>query len=340
MIKSLYFEITNNCNLFCKHCYNASNQSEPKYIDAEILLNSIRDIKSPNNITIQISGGEPLLHPKLNYIIETLHSFGCKIMIVSNSLLITKEIATLLNENDVGLQISIDGIRHIHNKIRGEGVYDRALNSIKILRNYYNMENAIVKAVITNLLLGHVKEYVEEMLKLDFKHISFGYLSHSGRAIDSFYSIHSPSSEDLIKLDYEIEEVKKLYPDKVEIPIIAYSCGLLHNSTEEYNIKIDVDGNIFICQGFNDVKYSIGNINYDSIENCLISKKFEELISTLRERQSLINCNHCILHKNILCNKGCPAEEININGNIAGCDDKCKYRINRRLLDLINKTGS
>ena len=332
MIQSIYFEITNVC-------YNSSERDNKKFIDPIILLSAIENSHLTEETTISLSGGEPFLHPDILYIIDMLSERNFKIIIVTNGLLLTKNLAMFLEKRNVGLQVSIDGTKDVHDYIRGKGTYDILINNLHILDRYYYMDKAIVKAVLTKLLLRHINEYVEEMIKLKFSNISFGYLSHSGRSKDLFYSQYTPNCEDLIKLDYEIDMAKKLYPDKVELPVICYSCGLLHSEKKEYNIRIDIDGNVYICQGFNDVEFSIGNILNETIEECIFSNKYHNLISLLRKRQGLLDCSRCILEKNSLCNKGCPAEEINLNGQQVKSDDKCKYRINRSLLDLVKPQG-
>lgn len=337
MIASIYIELTNVCNLSCKHCYNASGANNKKIIDPNVLLSAIDRSSLPQETIITLSGGEPLLHPEILYIIDSLLNRGFKIDMVTNGTLLTKEIAMFLEKRKIRLQLSIDGTRNIHDFIRGSGAYDRIMHNLKILDHYYNMDRAIVKAVLTKLLLGHVSEYAEEMIKLKFSNISFGFLSHSGRAKDLFYSQYAPNSDELIRFDYEINKVKEKHPNKVELPMICYSCGLLCGEKKEHHIKIDVEGNVYICQGFNDVEYSIGNIAHETIENCVSSDKFYTLLSKLRERQKILDCSACVLEKSNLCHKGCPAEEVNLNGSQIQFDDKCRYRVNRSLLELVQK---
>lgn len=337
MIASVYIELTNVCNLTCKHCYNASGANNKKFIDANMLLSAIDRSMLPQETIITLSGGEPLLHPEILYIIESLSHRGFKIDMVTNGTLLTKEIAMFLEKRKIRLQLSIDGTRDIHDFIRGSGAYDKLMHNLKIVDNYYTMDRAVVKAVLTKLLLGHVSEYVEEMAKLKFSNISFGFLSHSGRAKDLFYSKYAPNCDELIRFDYEINKAKEKYPNKVELPMICYSCGLLYGEKKEHHIKIDVEGNVYICQGFNDIEYSIGNISHETIENSVSSDKFYSLLSKLRERQKLLDCSTCVLEKSSLCNKGCPAEEVNLNGSQGQFDDKCRYRVNRSLLELVQK---
>lgn len=93
---SLRFQInvTDHCNLNCKGCTAFSPLAKEKYIDAESYE---RDCKRLSELTggkielIDLLGGEPLLHPEINRIMEISRSnFEGDINVVTNGILLAK----------------------------------------------------------------------------------------------------------------------------------------------------------------------------------------------------------------------------------------------------------
>lgn len=94
--KRLRFEvdITGHCNLNCKGCNHYSPLVKNEFADTDILE---RDFKRLSELTsrkidnIDLMGGEPLLHPDINKIMDTARKyFDGNINIVTNGILLTK----------------------------------------------------------------------------------------------------------------------------------------------------------------------------------------------------------------------------------------------------------
>jgi MoaA/NifB/PqqE/SkfB family radical SAM enzyme len=87
MFKKIYVEITNNCNLKCDFCIG--NKREKKFIDIEnfkLLLNKLDGYTDYLYFHVM---GEPLLHPKINDLIN-IASKKFKINITTNGYLINR----------------------------------------------------------------------------------------------------------------------------------------------------------------------------------------------------------------------------------------------------------
>lgn len=116
--------ITNACNLRCKHCYTSHHLNEHmpfhKYQD-------IIDILCETNVCeTSIVGGEPLCHPEIIRIIEHTASKNVVLNLITNGLLVNSELIELIQANKkIQLNISLDGMEHTHNTIRGNGTFTR-----------------------------------------------------------------------------------------------------------------------------------------------------------------------------------------------------------------------
>lgn len=96
-IKSLHWDITKNCNLRCKHCYNAEkyfNKESNTYMDSEMALeqciNTVEYFSNAGFGHIHFLGGEPLASPHIFDVIKRAKELGMRISINSNACLLTE----------------------------------------------------------------------------------------------------------------------------------------------------------------------------------------------------------------------------------------------------------
>jgi len=130
--------VTHRCNLNCLMCWlHKKTPSNHKKHEPELSLNEIcnliDDVKRFKPV-IEISGGEPFIREDILDIIKHIKESGLKCIIFTNGTLLNQEICkSLLNMNLDNINFSIDGLNKTHNKIRGEGTYNKAIKNIKLL---------------------------------------------------------------------------------------------------------------------------------------------------------------------------------------------------------------
>ncbi|WEU40985.1 MAG: radical SAM protein [Candidatus Odinarchaeum yellowstonii] len=116
-------DITNNCNLRCRHCYWWLNHTDNiELTPDEWRLIIRREIIKKGISAISLTGGEPLLRPDVIEAINDEMKWR-NVSIVSNGTL------PLINFG-VGYFISIDGTERIHDSIRGAGSYRKIKKNI------------------------------------------------------------------------------------------------------------------------------------------------------------------------------------------------------------------
>ena len=125
-------EITNACNLRCKHCFQSDYNEE--FMDLERVCWTL-DLLAKNGVCeVSIIGGEPLVHPNLLDILKHGYSLDLSQSITTNATLLTKEIiADISRIPHVTAMVSLDGIGEIHDRIRGNGVFAKVDRAIKML---------------------------------------------------------------------------------------------------------------------------------------------------------------------------------------------------------------
>lgn len=94
--KKVYIEITSVCNLACSFCSPTSRAANIIKLDA---FNNILDqIKSHTKYIYLHVKGEPLLHPRIDELLDASHAKGFKVNITTNGTLIKKNREKLLGK--------------------------------------------------------------------------------------------------------------------------------------------------------------------------------------------------------------------------------------------------
>ena len=101
--------VTRRCNLACGYCHEYDSVSSP--VDAELLMRRIDHAAALGTPVITLTGGEPLLHPRLDELVARAVSHGVVCTLISNGYALTREWVRRLNDAGLTLlQISVDNI--------------------------------------------------------------------------------------------------------------------------------------------------------------------------------------------------------------------------------------
>lgn len=135
-LNSVTLVVTNECNLRCKHCYVDAGRK----LGNELSLGEIKDLLKQlylmGVMQLDITGGEPLLRPDIEAILEAIREMGFVVSLLTNGILLDEKIIEILSGMDIKfVQIPLEGLQESHEFIRGEGTFERCLDSIKLLKS-------------------------------------------------------------------------------------------------------------------------------------------------------------------------------------------------------------
>ena len=122
---TLYFYLTEGCNLACRHCWMAprfdADGSQYPTLPVELFETAIREAKPLGLKSVKLTGGEPLLHPHFNRLLEIVRREELGLVIETNGLLCTPDIAAEIAKSpDRYVSVSIDGAdAATHEWVRG-----------------------------------------------------------------------------------------------------------------------------------------------------------------------------------------------------------------------------
>lgn len=156
VVDYLLLKVAARCNIACTYCYwfrDPSVLSKPKMMSeatfSVLLARLERHVARYSLVTFSIllHGGEPLLCPKrrlssfLTGLEDVTARTGCvfQIRITTNGLLVDPEWVAIFNRFRIGVTISVDGPREMHDSSRvdfqGQGTFDRVIGAIAAMRN-------------------------------------------------------------------------------------------------------------------------------------------------------------------------------------------------------------
>ncbi|MFH1460636.1 MAG: radical SAM protein [Candidatus Omnitrophota bacterium] len=128
------FNITQRCNLKCKHCYlDSDNIIYKRELSLFQIKKTIDSLVCFNIPVLLLSGGEPLMHRHIFAIIKYAKSKHLRVGLSTNGTLISKQIAKKLKSTGIDyVGVSIDGACKTHDKFRNlKGAYARAIKGMR-----------------------------------------------------------------------------------------------------------------------------------------------------------------------------------------------------------------
>ncbi|HOC03392.1 MAG TPA: radical SAM protein [Candidatus Ratteibacteria bacterium] len=323
----IQWHIIEACNLRCKHCYQDSFNPENMLEGAQIkkvLANLTQFLKKTNkHTTIDITGGEPLLHPDFWNICEMLEKNDSieKFGIITNGTLLERDIVKKISSFSKlkTIKISCEGSEKEFFEYIRKFPYDKFLDILKLV-SYFKGEKILMFTMMENN-----SNQVSGLFELVEKYGFDGFILErffpmgKGRQLSKFILSKQTwkntiiellercgfSSEDLnLVLQYKAFKIKKGEKNwqMFGAPCVVgkTGCAIMH------------DGSVFPCRRF---ALNIGNI---------LSQSFEKIWETnplrnIKKKDLKGLCGSCKI-KNC---KGCRAFAYCIYGDYLKEDPYC-----------------
>lgn len=126
----LSWNTTNQCNLYCDHCYRDAGAKVEDELKTDEAKNLIDEAFAAGFRIMIFSGGEPLLRPDLLELIAYASQRGLRPVLGSNGTLLTPELARELKRaGALAIGISLDSLEPVrHDRLRRkEGAWEQAV---------------------------------------------------------------------------------------------------------------------------------------------------------------------------------------------------------------------
>ena len=125
--------VTNKCNLRCKYCFVVDETLPKSILQAQYSLEEIKEIvdqfHAMGTRMIFMLGGEPLVHPQIEEIVNYIVDKGIYLHVITNGTLLAKRLPKVRKAHVIC--VSLDGLAEVNDSQRGQGTFARAVEGIK-----------------------------------------------------------------------------------------------------------------------------------------------------------------------------------------------------------------
>lgn len=337
--QSLYLICSTACNLNCDYCFYRSGASnslkERQMMSFEVAKKSLDDFKKivDNNIKddnywqqITFYGGEPLLNKEMLYqsipYASKLFGNNTNLVINTNAVLLNDEDIQLFKDNNVEVQISLDGDQYIHDLHRktynGKPTYNIVINNMKKLLD--NGVKVLPMITATDDNINGFSERVHRIIdELKIDDYAVNVLITNSFATSEEYT--EKLATEMLKAYHDFGNIATDYAF-VELynKLIGLDKSISKNSCgSSRKITVFPDGRVFACQALEKVK-----------ENAMGTIDSEYLSNTNWEcwrNRSRFDNPECLDCASIIsCGGGCATGSYNLNKSIYDIDkNNCEY---------------
>lgn len=299
-------ELTDKCNLMCKHCYMSASSKNKNFITYEDFIRICEYLVKQGVYSLELTGGEVFENPDFSKILEhALSNFTIVGLLTNGTRLIKEEVLKLLCEhkNKIVVSISIDSVvPEKHDEFRGvNGSWERSVGTIKKL-----VREGIRVRIASSIFEENMWE-IDKLAKLSVDLgatvFSYNFIEDFGRG-KNFNKTNSLQKDD--KYVLYIRDIIEKYKNIIQVvEKESYersgNCGA-GTASIAINAKMDIRPCVLAPMSFN-----IGNIHEELVFKDDILKKLLNLKSPSIENGCDKNCSY--LYK---C-RGCFVRALNVN---------------------------
>lgn len=329
LLKHLSIAITSKCNLNCSYCYKSINEKQALVLDKKIIFKFIDNILKyyPNKIkTIQLIGGEPLIHPDINEIIEYILDKKILVRISTNgtlSILQDYKFKDIVNNPNVEFRISLDSyIEEENDFYRGKGSFKKIIKNISFLTKCKCKLS--IKSVLTKNNIDSLEQMLLFLKNLNIKSFAFTPIYNLGNSESNYYDNTVSHTQVLYKI-CDIFNRDKTLLSMIKPNIIKHTLDLIYIKNpyilNKMYLYINFDGNIYPQDQLTFPEFSLGNINDTSLNINTVIHNFKNF--KLKYEINKERCLKCEFYP--FCVKGNYGELYNIdktlNKDFPNCND-------------------
>lgn len=279
-LSQLMIYATTRCQSRCKHCSIWKKPEE--HLSLEDVQAIVRSRCVTGNTVIGLEGGEFLLHPQADAIMEWLQTNHPCYTLLSNCLAPKKVIHAVRNFHPRHLYVSLDGDREAYLRMRGCNGYDKVIEVVETLKNEVPISLMFCLSPWNSFkdmeyVIGVARQY-----SIDIRIGIYG-------TMDFF-----DTTADLLSVD--MQDYKTQIPASIHDTEENYDFVALYNEWRNGSLRlrchsifselvIHTNGNVPLCQNLDVILGNIHDQSLDDIFNARQSCKLQCLYSH--------QCNKC-----------------------------------------------
>lgn len=343
----LHLEITNACNLSCKHCYVASGTALPNEMTDEEIYRAIDLLPPFSGMQLAISGGEPIVRKNcMDFVRYAAMDCGHRVDLYTNAWKFPRKFAEVIkriNESAIGhvrIQMSLEGAGgQTNDMVRGIGTFSESMKSLEMFKDLGLEKDVVLFACVTTSNIHEIDNLIGIAEEHGVGQLVFSQWQRQGHAENTPWASIAPSTEEWVEAGERI-----LAYDNRDLKLYGNFHGDIRNTPEG---RLDLDSplfpkHIFFFNAFPRVtpqgdiladqlwvspSWFLGNLKDGvTLEQAFGQSKFHAQLDMMRERTRHIEeCRACRWHD--VCEGGSPGHTYAEYGHMNAKDLFCEARM-------------
>ncbi|MFC1701112.1 radical SAM protein [Patescibacteria group bacterium] len=198
------FSMTSRCNFRCKYCYGDYESRKNKEITIDEVLDLVNEMSDMGMRYLQLSGGEPLMFPGIEKVVDLANQRGVCLGINTNGSLIPEKLEVVKKIQTVC--VSLDGYEEVNDSNRGVGSYRKIMDGIKAAKSIGTRVHIYATMSKNNI---HALDWLMEFCKKNNIYSEFGFLVNRSLKNDNDYQGIDLDTETFRKSQARLVEYKK-----------------------------------------------------------------------------------------------------------------------------------
>jgi MoaA/NifB/PqqE/SkfB family radical SAM enzyme len=148
-------DLTDRCNLRCRHCFYYRNERDSRELPDEELLRGLETLRDRHAIrSMEWCGGEPLVRREV---------FEAGAALFPHNMLYTNGTRDIPSIHNVTTCVSIDGPPDVHDYIRGDGCFERIARNLAGARD----RTVIILCTLNRVNAPHLEDFLQSVERIE-----------------------------------------------------------------------------------------------------------------------------------------------------------------------------
>jgi molybdenum cofactor biosynthesis protein A len=278
----LRISLLEKCNLRCTYCMPADGivlSPKASLMTAEEIFSIAQTFVENGVDKIRLTGGEPLLRKDFPEIASKLGTLGISLSITTNGILIDRHIDVLQQNKINKINLSLDTlIASKFHSITLRDQFEKVINNLHLLLKHdfkVKINVVLMKGFNENEIIDFVK--LTQFLPVSVRFIEF--MPFAGNEWDRSKMVSQTEILSELEKTFSSEEIQKLEDEKnftartYKIKGFQGDFGIISSITNPF------------CDGCNRIRLTANG----KIKNCLFSNSETDLLTALRNGESITN---------------------------------------------------
>jgi len=223
--------VTEDCQLRCKHCYNTSG-GQKRATPTDLQERTVKVARAAG--AINFTGGEPFLVPELPELLKISHAHGVDNIITSNGLLVDEALLDQIEPYVYMLKLGMMGATPATNDfIRGRGHFKTATKALDLMAGYDFV--SCMKVSLDRHNMDEIEAFCQVALDHGVDQLVFGQLVSQGRASKLLNNLMLTRG-DLQHVQDELIRVKEKYWGQIKVAKHCTLSGLCEEPGHFYTV--------------------------------------------------------------------------------------------------------